>query len=62
MAAFTRVIARSVERSSDMHFTLIAGMVVAAVGLATLFGQAVVMYDGTRVVGSATIDATERDT
>ena len=36
MATFTRIIARSVERSSDMHFTLIAGMVVAAVGLATL--------------------------
>src|SRR3954466_15943224 len=29
MAAFTRVIARSVERSSDMHFTLVAGMVTA---------------------------------
>ena len=36
MAAFTRIIARSVERSSDMHFTLVAGMVTAAVGLATL--------------------------
>jgi Kef-type K+ transport system membrane component KefB len=36
MAAFTRVIARSVERSSDMHFTLVAGMVTAVVGVATL--------------------------
>jgi Kef-type K+ transport system membrane component KefB len=43
MAAFTRVIARSVERSSDMHFTLIAGMVVAAVGLATLLKLPVIL-------------------
>jgi Kef-type K+ transport system membrane component KefB len=43
MAAATRVIARSVERSSDMHFTLIAGMVVAAVGLATLLRLPVIL-------------------
>jgi Kef-type K+ transport system membrane component KefB len=43
MAMFTRVIARSVERSSDMHFTLIAGMVVAAVGLATLLRLPVIL-------------------
>ena len=43
MAAFTRVIARTVERSSDMHFTLIAGMVVAAVGLATLLRLPVIL-------------------
>lgn len=43
MAAFTRAIARSVERSSDMHFTLIAGMVVAAVGLATLLKLPVIL-------------------
>jgi Kef-type K+ transport system membrane component KefB len=43
MAGFTRVIARSVERSSDMHFTLIAGMVVAAVGLATLLRLPVIL-------------------
>jgi Kef-type K+ transport system membrane component KefB len=43
MAAFTRVIARSVERSSDMHFTLVAGMVTAAVGLATLLKLPVIL-------------------
>ena len=43
MATFTRGIARSVERSSDMHFTLIAGMVVAAVGLASLFKLPVIL-------------------
>jgi Kef-type K+ transport system membrane component KefB len=43
MAWFTRVIARSVERSSDMHFTLIAGMVVAAVGLASLLRLPVIL-------------------
>ena len=36
MAALSRVIARSIEKSRDVHFTLIAGLVVAAVGLATL--------------------------
>lgn len=43
MAMVTRVVARSVERSSDMHFTLIAGMVVAAVGLATLLKLPVIL-------------------
>ena len=43
MAWFTRIIARSVERSSDMHFTLIAGMVVAAVGMATLLRLPVIL-------------------
>ncbi|HET7728730.1 MAG TPA: cation:proton antiporter [Usitatibacter sp.] len=43
MAAFTRVIARNVERSSDMHFTLVAGMVVGAVGLATLLRLPVIL-------------------
>ena len=43
MAMLTRVIARSVERSSDMHFTLIAGMVTAAVGLATLLKLPVIL-------------------
>lgn len=36
MAALSRVIARSIEKTRDVHFTLIAGLVVAAVGLATL--------------------------
>jgi Kef-type K+ transport system membrane component KefB len=35
MAWLSRVIARKVEKSRDVHFTLIAGMVVCAVGLAT---------------------------
>ena len=43
MAAFTRLIARSIERSSDMHFTLVAGMVTAAVGLATLLKLPVIL-------------------
>ena len=43
MAAFGRVIARSVERSSDMHFTLIAGLVIAAVGLATVLKLPVIL-------------------
>lgn len=43
MATFTRIIARTVERSSDMHFTLIAGMVVAAVGLASLLKLPVIL-------------------
>jgi Kef-type K+ transport system membrane component KefB len=36
MAALSRVIARSIEKTRDVHFTLIAGLVVAAVGLAML--------------------------
>ena len=43
MSTFTRITARNVERSSDMHFTLIAGMVVAAVGLATLLRLPVIL-------------------
>lgn len=43
MAVFTRLIARNVERSSDMHFTLVAGMVAAAVGLATLLKLPVIL-------------------
>ncbi|MGZ5113322.1 MAG: cation:proton antiporter [Usitatibacter sp.] len=36
MAALSRLIASSIEKTRDVHFTLIAGLVVAAVGLATL--------------------------
>ncbi len=43
MAAFARVIARSVERSPDLHFTLIAGLVVAAVGMASLLKLPVIL-------------------
>jgi hypothetical protein len=43
MAAFARVIARAVEKTRDLHFTLIAGLVVAAVGLATLLNLSVIL-------------------
>src|SRR5258706_9096651 len=43
MASFTRVLARSVDKSKDLHFTLIAGMVVAAVGIATLLKLSVIL-------------------
>jgi Kef-type K+ transport system membrane component KefB len=43
MAVFTRVVARSVERTSDVHFTLILGMVAAAVGLASLLNLPVIL-------------------
>jgi Kef-type K+ transport system membrane component KefB len=43
MAALARSIARAVEKSRDVHFTLIAGLVVAAVGLATLLKLPVVL-------------------
>jgi Kef-type K+ transport system membrane component KefB len=36
MAAIARWLARSFEKTRDIHFTLIVGMVVCAVGLATL--------------------------
>lgn len=43
MAGITRVIARAIERSSDVHFTLILGMVAAAVGIATLLRLPVIL-------------------
>ncbi|HYC35053.1 MAG TPA: cation:proton antiporter [Usitatibacter sp.] len=43
MATFTRVVARAVERSSDVHFTLILGMVAAAVGVASLLNLPVIL-------------------
>ena len=43
MAAAGRVIARAVEKTRDLHFTLIAGLVVAAVGLATLLKLSVIL-------------------
>src|SRR5688572_24622849 len=43
VAAFTRVLARSVDKSKDLHFTLIAGMVVAAVGIATVLKLSVIL-------------------
>jgi len=43
MSSFTRLLARSVEKSKDLHFTLIAGMVVAAVGTATILKLSVIL-------------------
>lgn len=43
MAGFSSFIARAVERSPDMHFTLILGLVAAAVGLASLLNLPVIL-------------------
>ncbi len=43
MAAAARVIARAVEREREVHFSLIAGRVVGAVGLASLLKLPVVL-------------------
>ena len=43
MAQLTRVLARMLEKTKDLHFTLIAGMVVAAVGIATLLKLSVIL-------------------
>jgi Kef-type K+ transport system membrane component KefB len=43
MAGVARIVARAVEKSRDVHFTLIAGLVVAAVGLATLLKLPVIL-------------------
>ena len=43
VAAFARGVARAVEKTKDLHFTLIAGMVVAAVGLAILLKLSVIL-------------------
>jgi Kef-type K+ transport system membrane component KefB len=43
VAGFARMVARSVEKTKDLHFTLIAGMVVAAVGIATMLKLSVIL-------------------
>ena len=43
MATTTRVLARTVDKSKDLHFTLIAGMVVAAVGTAIILKLSVIL-------------------
>ena len=43
LANITRRLARSLEKTEDLHFTLIAGMVVAGVGLATLLKLSVIL-------------------
>ena len=43
VASFARVVARSVDKTKDLHFTLIAGIVVATVGLASLLKLSVIL-------------------
>ncbi len=43
MAWITRAIARTVEKTREVHFALVAGMVVAAVGLAAMFKLPVIL-------------------
>jgi len=43
MAWSARFIARAVEKDREIHFSLIAGLVIAAVGLATLFKLPVIL-------------------
>ena len=43
MAWAARVIARAIERDREVHFSLLAGLVVAAVGLATLLRLPVIL-------------------
>jgi Kef-type K+ transport system membrane component KefB len=43
VAAFARLVARSVEKTKDLHFTLIAGIVVAAVGIASMLKLSVIL-------------------
>ncbi len=43
LAAATRRLARAVEKSRDLHFTLIAGMVFAGVGIATVLKLSVIL-------------------
>jgi Kef-type K+ transport system membrane component KefB len=43
MAGVARVIARTVEKDREVHFSLIAGLVVAAVGLASLLKLPVIL-------------------
>ena len=43
MAGLARMIARAVEKTKELHFTLVAGLVVAAVGLATVLKLSVIL-------------------
>ena len=43
MASLARFIARAVEKTKDLHFTLIVGLVIAAVGLAILLKLSVIL-------------------
>ena len=43
VASVTRLVARTVEKTKDLHFALIAGMVVGAVGLAVMLKLSVIL-------------------
>jgi hypothetical protein len=43
MAGLARVVARAVEKTKDVHFTLIAGLVVSAVGIAAVLKLSVIL-------------------
>jgi Kef-type K+ transport system membrane component KefB len=43
VASCARMIARAVDKTKELHFTLIAGMVVAAVGMATVLKLSVIL-------------------
>src|SRR5258708_22276112 len=43
VAGFARLTSRAVEKTKDLHFTLIAGMVVAAVGLAIILKLSLIL-------------------
>jgi Kef-type K+ transport system membrane component KefB len=43
VARFARMVARTIDKTKDLHFTLIAGLVIGAVGLATLLKLSVVL-------------------
>ena len=43
MAKFARLLARQVERSPELHFTLLAGLILAAVGLAQMGKLSVIL-------------------
>jgi Kef-type K+ transport system membrane component KefB len=43
MASFARLLARTVEKTKDLHFTLIAGMVIGAVGVAAMLKLSVIL-------------------
>jgi NhaP-type Na+/H+ or K+/H+ antiporter len=43
VASATRQLARRIDKTKELHFTLIAGMVVAAVGVATLLKLSVIL-------------------
>ena len=43
VASVARLLARTVEKTKDLHFTLIAGMVVGAVGLAIMLKLSVIL-------------------